>query len=57
MPPYHRYGTLAMIFEGRQGYGDSMPFCGHDEIVDAYLTVIRETGWVGEKEGFRPQSP
>jgi hypothetical protein len=51
---YHRFGSLAFVFEGRQGYLNFPPLFGYDRIVDDYLTVIAETAAYGAEEGFRP---
>jgi len=51
---HHKFGTLSMVFEGRQGYITHPPLAGYDRIVDDYLTVIGQAAEYGVQEGFRP---
>jgi len=50
---YHVCGALPMLFEGSDGAHPRYPY-SHEQIVDAYLTVIEGLITVGVKEGFKP---
>lgn len=51
---HHRFGSLAFIFEGRQGFLGYPPLYGYDRILDDYLTALAQTARLGAEEGFRP---
>jgi hypothetical protein len=51
---HRRHGSVAFVYEGRQGYLDRLPRCGYDDILDDYLAATRETMRVGVEESFKP---
>ncbi len=52
---HRHHGALAFVYEGRQGFLDQLPRCDYDDIIDDYLTTIRETMRLGVEEGFHPE--
>jgi len=51
---HQRFGALAFVYEGRQGYINRLPHCDAADIVDDYLILLRETMRLGVAEGYLP---
>ncbi len=51
---HERFGALAFVYEGRQGYINRLPHCDEADIIDDYLTLLRETMRLGVAEGYLP---